>query len=539
MIKKTLLAILALGLSVSLCAEELRVSARIGTALDAQNRVVLEIQIVGKEASAVPSPPVPNLKGNFKVLSTAESTSFSLVNGKMTSVKSIEMVLVPLKSGKLSIPPVRLSYQGKTFQTKPIVVSVSKQTPTATGKQGFLEAEVGVQQVMVGQPIPYRVVFYRRGAVEGDVILIDPAFTGVVAKSQATSQRVLKKVVQNQKFYGAEVINKQIIPITAGTLTLPPAQIKVVFDVAQGPVTLRSNPVTVRVIGLPIQGRPADFSGAIGDFTLSATVGKTRIRPSQPGRLTVTLSGTGNLDTVANLVIAPSNDMAVYLAKTETQNPSQKTFIYTLVPKRSGQLSLPILSVSTYSPTKKTYQTLETPHLTVEGEVRKQDKVMALKPISENLPAPKPLSKAPSSWPWALGLIGLNAALLLGMGLHQFGLKRFQKSEAQRLRDGALGTAKQALEAAKSLPSKEQAHVLEGILQTYLGHKIGVSCVGLKKAEQVALLQHYQVPEDLLVKWASLIDDLQFLAYAPVEQLDKQRGPQSVQAVLEGLDAVL
>ena len=74
-----------------------------------------------------------------------------------------------------------------------------------------------------------------------------------------------------------------------GQAALPPeAQI-------QQNVTLKSTPVTITVKPLPVENKPADFRGAVGNFTIRAALEKNNITTDDAGTLKLTVSGKGNI----------------------------------------------------------------------------------------------------------------------------------------------------------------------------------------------------------------------------------------------------
>ena len=64
------------------------------------------------------------------------------------------------------------------------------------------------------------------------------------------------------------------------------------------PVELKSDSTDITVVPLPIDHQPADFSGAVGQFSLSASATPVKVSPGEPVTLKLIVTGNGNFDRV-------------------------------------------------------------------------------------------------------------------------------------------------------------------------------------------------------------------------------------------------
>jgi hypothetical protein len=91
----------------------------------------LELVVQGEDMASVPRPVLPALP-EFDVLgsSSSQSTSISFVNGQMRKQASVSFVygLSAKSLGRLTIPPCRLTYQGREYASQPIEITVVKAT---------------------------------------------------------------------------------------------------------------------------------------------------------------------------------------------------------------------------------------------------------------------------------------------------------------------------------------------------------------------------------------------------------------------------
>jgi len=135
----------------------------------------------------------------------------------------------------------------------------------------------------------------------------------------------------------------------------------------QKQITLASEPVAVESLPLPEQNRPVNFSGAIGNFTMTATAGPTTVTTGDPVTVRVQISGRGALDAVALPVPAAWSGFKAYppTAKLETTDQfgfqGAKTFEQIISPLNADVHELPALTFSFFNPDDGQYHTLTQP----------------------------------------------------------------------------------------------------------------------------------------------------------------------------------
>ncbi len=142
---------------------------------------------------------------------------------------------------------------------------------------------------------------------------------------------------------------------------------KIKYELASGPIPLDVRP-------LPVEGRPAHFTGAVGQFELIVQAEKQRVRVNNPVELMATLQGTGALDTVP--MPAPDNGwegfrvdrltprLSVGTIDLEAMTAySTKQFRVNLLPRRAGTSGIPPLQFSFFNPSTRQYQELTSARL--------------------------------------------------------------------------------------------------------------------------------------------------------------------------------
>jgi hypothetical protein len=63
---------------------------------------------------------------DFKVISQSSSSSVQIINGRYTSERTKNYMLLPLREGRLTIPALKVSVDGKASYTDPITIQVEK-----------------------------------------------------------------------------------------------------------------------------------------------------------------------------------------------------------------------------------------------------------------------------------------------------------------------------------------------------------------------------------------------------------------------------
>jgi len=131
-------------------------------------------------------------------------------------------------------------------------------------------------------------------------------------------------------------------------------------------LTLKADATPVKVLPLPLDGRPANFSGAVGQFQLTSELAPTAGGVGDPLTFKLTVTGKGNLSRVSSDALPQSSQWRVYRAESKLTTDDEsglqgfKTFSQPVVPLQAGQLVLPALSFSYFDPEAGRYVTRAT-----------------------------------------------------------------------------------------------------------------------------------------------------------------------------------
>ena len=143
-------------------------------------------------------------------------------------------------------------------------------------------------------------------------------------------------------------------------------------QVTEKPLVLHSDSTPVKIQPLPVQGRPADFSGAVGKFDLSAEASVAKAMSGDPITLTIKITGQGNFDRVTTNGLVSSVAWKGYKPNSRFEPADTdgfagtKVFEQTIVPTQSGSSVIPSMSFSYFDPEIRGYVTKTTSPIPIE-----------------------------------------------------------------------------------------------------------------------------------------------------------------------------
>ncbi len=135
------------------------------------------------------------------------------------------------------------------------------------------------------------------------------------------------------------------------------------FSFAQGrPVTVASEPLHLSVQPLPTEGRPGNFTGLVGTFSLKSNLDPPQVKAGESATLTLTIEGRGNVNRIPDLKGPDLPNAKLYADQPVlTTNEDQtglsgvKTMKWAIVPENEGEVVVPAVSVSYFDPAQGKY----------------------------------------------------------------------------------------------------------------------------------------------------------------------------------------
>lgn len=157
----------------------------------------------------------------------------------------------------------------------------------------------------------------------------------------------------------------RIVPRRAGTLEIPPVRASLAGQSGRG------RPLKTTVRPLPPEGRPSEFLGGVGSFTLEAEATPHSVRVGQEFEYRLTISGPAAWGTTGRPELKRFDRLPLSLriqpGRTDAmREPPSRTFVYRLRPTRPGEAVLPPVAVAAFDPSSQHYVTRMTPGVRVK-----------------------------------------------------------------------------------------------------------------------------------------------------------------------------
>jgi len=361
------------------------------TVVSLSDQLVLTIEVEGTMRQ-VGTPRLPPLD-DFNVYSAGSSTNMSWVNGAMTSSRSWTYRLLPKSVGEFAIGAAEVDFGGATYSTEPIDVEVVEgEAPSApaereqrepsgvesSGRNVFITTSVSKPRAYVGEQITLSFKLYR--AVElWDQPGYEPADVTGFWSVDIPEREEYYEVVDGIRYVVVE-LKTGLFATSAGPATIGPARLTyrertapVTFFSRGGPTkTTQTSPIDVEILPLPAEGRPASFTGAVGDYEFNASLDTEMVDQWKPVTLRLTVRGTGNIRSVPDPELPELPEFRIYESGTSTDSDTRnglvvgtKTYEYVLVPQTAGPKTIPSIEFSFFDPRQKVYRTATSPELTL------------------------------------------------------------------------------------------------------------------------------------------------------------------------------
>lgn len=523
-----------------------------------QEPIVLSVTVDGSKRV---EPTLPEL-ADFQVIPRGSSSQVKIVNGRMSSSITYNYLLVPQRTGVLTVGPATVVIDGETYSSRPFQVRVLKAAAEPTESDYlFVRASVSNTEPFVGEQVLYTWRFYRRVQI-ADARLETMELGGLVAEDLGEVREYTTTV--NGLEYAVSEIRKALFAQEAGEVTLPPTTLtcqvavqgrrRSVFDDFFGRMqtqtkSLATEPITLRVRELPPP--PAGFSGLVGEFELRSSISKRELRVGESTTLELTLEGAGNVMLMSEPSLPALPDFKLYpdkptssIERTAAGLEGTKTFRTALVPQRAGELVLPALEVSFFDPDAEEYRLAATRELVLDvlppadkEELMLTEAVapttgkVAVKILADDiLPLHRQLDAVESQRPiglearlWQAGFV-LPPLLFSIFVFARRRQERFAADASLRRRQGALRRATGRLRALRSgaAPPAELAREASRLLRGYIGDKLATEGGALTPVEACELLRRGRVEEELVAEVSRLLGRLESAQYgsagaAPLE----------------------
>ena len=394
-IKRIIVVIVFCFISVVLYANKLEMYSSVNKTSVALNETLqLTISIKG-DSKSLPYFSAPTLK-DFNTYGSSQSKSMSIVNGQVTNTVSYIYTLSPKREGEYEIPSFKLDYDGQTYETDPIKITVSKaQTVSSvpvqntqipqqkqssqvynfdTSKAIFVESKVDKKTAYINEKIIYTFSFYTSVNLLSNPSYQAPSFIGFFTGN--TTQNNYRTQINGRDYIVTDV-STELYPQQEGNIKIDKSMLAVsIEDFSKNyddffasffrrskTVELVTDEINIKVLRVP------QNIGMVGSFKMSATVDKKDKKENEPFDLKITISGDGNIKTIQEPELVLSENLKKYETSEKIIKQGDKEigkeFTTLIMPLSSGEGEIKISAQKYFDIQTKQIKTLPVKNIKV------------------------------------------------------------------------------------------------------------------------------------------------------------------------------
>jgi hypothetical protein len=540
----------------------------------------LSLSFEGGTPKNVPSPAeVPNLQISY----SGTAQSITTVNGQFSATVSYNFTVTPRQPGDYTIPALSAEVGTEKLTSSPLTLKALKPsapTPDAVNSGSqivFLKLVLPRKELFVGETVAGQLQIY----VQNRIGLSGLQLTGFPSEGFNVGKMIEGQRHQTQvgnSVYTVIPVSFTLKPVKAGALTLGPVTANATVEVPspnrrrdmfdpfgvfggneQKQMALATDPVAVQCLQLPRETAPANFNGAVGNYTMTMTAGPTNVATGDPITVKIQIAGRGSLDSLTLPEQPAWHDFKTYPPTTKVETvdalglQGTKTFEQIVTPQSADVKALPAVSFSFFDPEQKVYRTLNQPAValvvrpggaipapTVLNAGSRQDNpapTLDIVPIKQRLGTLAQIGPPLIEQPWFLGLQAVPVAAFLAVvvwrrraeNLANNPRLRRQRQVAQVIRAGLEDLRK----FAAANDSDQFFATVFRLLQEQLGERLDLPASAITESVIDDYLRPRKVPENLVASVQELFQACNLARYAPV------RTSQELAAVITNLQTVL
>lgn len=523
----------------------------------------------------------PSIKGFDVLMGPSRSYSMQSINGNTTETLTFTYILLAQKEGEYTIPGATITANGDQMLSNSVKIKVLPADKANSSQSG--NAQSTSRSSSSGTSISNNDLFITATASkttayeQEDILLTYKIYTVVDLRGFDNvklpdfkgfhSQEV---ELPNDRRWGLEhykgrnyhsTIYRQFVlfPQQSGKLTIDAARFdasiekmdaiddpfEAFFNGGAGSIqikkTLMTPKLTIDVKPLPA-GKPADFSGGVGEFNISSSINSTKVKTNDAITVKVVISGTGNLKLVGEPEVKFPEDFEVYDPKVDSKFrltnaglSGNKVIEYLAIPRNAGTYKIPAIKFSYFDIKSRSYKTLTTEEYTVQVEkgagnasqtianfTNKED----LKVLNEDIrfikqndvklsPKGKYFFGSMGYWLFYIvpGLIFIACFLIYRKQIAaNANVAKVRTKKANKV------AVKRMKQAGKLLAANEKDAFYDEVLKAlwgYISDKLSIPVSQLSKDNIEEELRKYGVAEDLIKEFLNALNSCEFARFAP------------------------
>jgi len=532
----------------------------------------------------------PSFKGFNVVGGPNQSISNSWINGKRSYSKTYSYFLAPKSQGTFSINQATIEIDDQIYKTTPLKIIITEAVSKpkdgnsadyVASENVHLIAEVSKSNPFLNEAITIVYKLY----VSNDVSITrswqeldTPKFQDFWSQyiEEKREQQIYETTYQG-KPYRYVILKKAVLyPQKTGELTIEPLTLDVPIDV-QGNTrdifgrrrmtrvnrTISAGKRIINVKPLPTEGRPNDFSGAVGNFNFSVSVNKTMLDANEALELKIRTKGIGNLKLFNLPSLTLPSSLEVYEPvrdnKVAINIKGMNGFIsdtYTIIPQYKGSYPIRPISFSYFDVTSSKYKTIISDEIVVKvqnGPVPNQ-----LTEVNKSLSTENDLPLTNNQFKYiktstkfismndlvffktfkfwcllSIPFVFIPIIILIGNTRR----KRLNDIEGRRYRI-ATRLAKKYLSEAKNNIGKQELFYdsLERALHNYLKAKLAIVTSEFSKEKIIELLTDRKVEKNVVSDFEGLLKSCEFARYTPTSNVAIQQDYNKAVKVISRID---
>ena len=510
---------------------------------------------------------------------TSSESSFQMVNGHTSSSSSITYTytLYAAKSGVYNIPAAHARVGGKQISSRPAKVTVvgsaqgrGNNSPKMHEDDNYPPHMKVAGSAISGRDLFIKVSANKRKVYEQEPILLTYKVYTLVDLTQLegkmpelTGFHTQEIPLPQQKSFHIERVNGKpyrtvtwsqyvMYPQMTGKMEIPSITFKGIvvqqnrsvdpfeafFNGGSGYVEVKRNIVapSIKIDVLPLPHKPANFSGGVGKFNISAQLNKNELKAGDPLSLRIVVGGIGNLKLIKQPVVNFPKDWDKYDPKVTdktklTSNGLEGNMIYDIlaVPRNQGHYTIPPVELTYYDTSLNQYKTIKTQSFEIEvakGDGSRSSVVDYSKDQPKDI---KDIKKGEAELHsvdnFFFGSVGYLMSLLIpfaafvallvifrNRAIDNADLVKMKGKKANKIATKRLRQANKLMLAGKTNEFYDE--VLRA-LWGYVGDKLNMLAEKLSRENISEKLQSHNVDDNTISKFLSAIDDCEMMRFAP------------------------
>jgi hypothetical protein len=557
-----------------------KASAPPSVAMGSQFRVEFVVNVLNGTEFRLP----PSLIENFEKLTgpiPATSSSMSFINGKSSSSVSTTYtcIMMPKKEGTFELEPATIKIGNSEYKSNQLTIKVLPQDPASQAQQGggaqehqATASNVSAENIFIRMIVSDRSVYEQEGFLVTfklysipNVVSIDnakfPEFEGFLAQDVELNDRQLVLENYNGRNYQTLLLKQTVLyPQRSGKIEIGKGMVRAIlrvrsqsrsrsffesiFDYQDVAKELFSQPVTIDVKPLP-SGKPASFSGAVGNYTMSSEINKAELKANEAITIKLAIKGIGNIKLLKNPEVKFPNDFEVYDPKVDNNNihisaagaSGTKTIEYMAIPRYAGDFEIPDINFSYFDTKAGTYKTLSTNPFKLHVEKGEEGLNAPVVSNFSNRENVKFLGKDIhyikvgnvrfvsnkeiffGSFLYIMAYLMITVLFIVFFIIYRKQVKENSNIALVRTKKANKTAVKRLKQAEKLLKENKEEAFYEEILRAlwgYLSDKFNLPQSELTKENVAAELTRYGVDETLSGEFMEIINTCEFARYAPI-----------------------